>query len=112
MLDLVWGRNTFVFLVLLCRRYLENCSPKMLLSTDGLISIANAGDLTFISIREVHALTATDTRITDTPHSGFTHLASVVHWTGASKIIKCDRAFSSIQTRLHLQKRATYSEVI
>lgn len=63
-----------------------------------------ADDLTFISVRQVHTLTASDTRITDAPHSGLTRLASVVHWTGAREVVKRDRAFSSIQTRLRLQR--------
>lgn len=81
----------------------------MLFWIDDMFSYANAGDLTFISIREVHTLSTTDTRITDAPHSGFTHLASVVHWTGAGEVIECDRALASIQTRLHLRKRAKCS---
>lgn len=51
-------------------------------------------------------MAAVDTRITNTPHTGFAGLSGVFLRTRAREIVECDGAFSSILTRLHLKRKA------
>lgn len=70
-----------------------------------MMLLLNTADvLTFVSIREVHTMATIDTGIANAPHTGFAGLSGVLLQTGASEIIECDAAFSSIQTRLYLQR--------
>lgn len=51
-------------------------------------------------------MAAVDTGTTDTPHTCFTGLPRVFLWARTREIVECDGAFSSILTRLHLQRGA------
>lgn len=57
-------------------------------------------------------MTTMDTRITDTPHPGFTGLPGVFLWTRTGEIVECDGAFSSIQTRLPLRRETLRFHII